>query len=73
MTGGGNDPSSNEREIEMMTNELNFDDLDGVVGGTGSLSDVLTYVKAYNAALGDYVTGSVHCNYTPPPAPCHPK
>jgi hypothetical protein len=59
-----------------MTNdicELSLDELDTVSGGTGSLSDVITYVKAYNAALGDYVTGSEHCPNNPPPAPCHPK
>jgi len=32
--------------------ELSIDELDGVSGGTGSLSDVITYVKAYTAALG---------------------
>jgi hypothetical protein len=32
--------------------ELNSNELDIVSGGTGSLSDVITYVKAYTAALG---------------------
>jgi hypothetical protein len=38
-----------------MTNdicELSLNELDGVSGGTGSLSDVITYVKAYTKALG---------------------
>jgi hypothetical protein len=61
-----------------MTNhyELNDDDLDAAVGGTGSFGGVFEYVSAYIAALGtvDTVTGSVHCNRNdPPPAPCHPK
>jgi hypothetical protein len=33
--------------------ELNIIELDGVSGGAGSLSDVMTYVKAYTAALGN--------------------
>ena len=32
--------------------ELEINDLDSVVGGTGSLSDVATYIKAYIKALG---------------------
>jgi hypothetical protein len=38
-----------------MTNdirELSLNELDAVSGGTGSLSDVMTYVSAYTAALG---------------------
>jgi bacteriocin-like protein len=38
-----------------MTNdihELSINELDTVNGGTGSLSDVMTYVSAYTAALG---------------------
>jgi hypothetical protein len=31
---------------------LNDDELNGVSGGTGSLGDVLTYVRSYTAALG---------------------
>jgi hypothetical protein len=34
------------------TCELNLNELDGVSGGAGSLSDVMTYVKAYTTALG---------------------
>ena len=38
-----------------MTNdirELSINELDTVSGGAGSLGDVITYVKAYTAALG---------------------
>jgi hypothetical protein len=42
-----------------MNNDLRtLDDveLDSVCGGTGSLSDVMTYVKSYTAALGTVPT-----------------
>jgi hypothetical protein len=46
-----------------MTNdicELSLNELDTVSGGTGSLGDVATYVKAYIAALGTVETPSVY-------------
>jgi hypothetical protein len=69
-------PPKQESDMTNLNTELNFNELDTVSGGAGSLGDVLTYVSAYIAALGtvDTVTGSVHCNRNdPPPAPCHPK
>jgi bacteriocin-like protein len=59
-----------------MTNdirELSINELDAVSGGAGSISDVMTYVSAYTAALGSIPTpvGTYHCDG--PPAPCHPK
>jgi hypothetical protein len=61
ITVGENDLASTKQESGM-NSEL-ISELDAVVGGTGSLGDALTYVKAYVAALGTVSTpklGSIY-------------
>jgi hypothetical protein len=46
-----------------LDNELNFNELDTIVGGTGAFGGALTYVKAYVAALGTVTTKNIGSIY----------